>query len=309
MEIKNGVIGSEIENNIYTDTQAIKTETDKTPATIVKVDSLETKTDFPTQNLASNLTMAQVIGNKTDDEDGDSLYSKVYMIGRHSHSRNYTYPYKANAIQIVGGAGAWVEGNKVEVVPTATNDIQTFTITHACDVAGFVDIVLDEVRFTISVPIGTINEVAEYLRAQEYCNHYGDCTWAVSGSDADVVFTALGKRETGSFLDVGGTTGVTANVVHTNVGVGIGEKFDLHYFTPSAPSATTTYQLIFWVGLAGRESRIATKRLLKANAQDTLEPIASQTPILDAGSRISVSLATLAGGSNTLSLALDYHNY
>lgn len=263
----------------------------------------------PTKNTTDNVDIADVIGNKTDTEDGDSLYSKAYKSERHTHSRNYTYPYKSTAVQITGGAGAWVEGNKTEVIPTATDDIQTFTITHGADAEGAVDIVLDDIRYTFTVPAGTINDVATFLRAQTYTNHCGDTTWAVSGTGADVVFTHSGKHVLGTFLDVGGATGVTATIAHTNVGVGVGKDFDIHYFTPSAPSATTTYQVIFWCGLSGRESRIATKRLIKATAQDTLEPIALQTPILPAGSRISVSLATLAGTSDTLSLALDYHAY
>ena len=309
MEIKNGSMGSATENNIYTDTQAIKTETDKMPATIVKVDSLETKTDFPTQNLATNTTIAQVVGNKTDSESGNSLYSKAYIADKDSHSRSYTYPFKAAPITLAGGADAWVEGSKVEIVPTATDDVQTLTITHASDSAGIVDVILDDIRYPVSIPTGTINEIAEFLRQQTYTNNYGETTWTVTGADADVVFTASGQHAEGSFLDVGSVTGVTASLVHTTVGVGIGKPFDMHYFTPSSPDATTTYQIIFWVGLAGRESRIATMRAVKGAAQDTLEAIPLQTPLLDAGTRITASLATLAGGSDEIDIAIAYHLY
>ena len=117
MEIKNGVIGvsgiTDVSSDVtlikgYTDTEiaTILTETNKIPATITKIDSLETKTTFPTKNLATNATIAQTVGGKTDDENGNSLYSKSYIIDKHFHTRSETYPYKANAIPILGGTGA-----------------------------------------------------------------------------------------------------------------------------------------------------------------------------------------------------------
>jgi len=314
VEIKNGVIDvsgiTDVSGDVtlikgYTDTEvlAIKVETDKMPATITKIDNLETKTTLASKNLASNTSIAHILGNKEDDESGTSLYAKVYILEKHNHSRSNTYPYLGNAIPVVGGSGVWVLGNKVEIIPTATNDIQTMTIIHAADGPGTLTIFIDDKKYQIAVAMGNENAVAAEIRASVLFEGY-----TITGADAAVIFTRSGKRAVATLANAGGT-GVTVTIVHTNAGVGVGDPFDLHFFTPSIPTATTTYQVIFWAGLAGYEERIATKRLVKASAQDTLEPISIMTPLLSAGTRICSSLATLAGGPDTISLGLEYHSY
>lgn len=72
-----------------TDTEiaTIKTETDKIPATIVKIDAevvktatLVTNLTFPTQDLATDATIAQVVGKKSDTVAGTSIIARVKQV-------------------------------------------------------------------------------------------------------------------------------------------------------------------------------------------------------------------------------------
>lgn len=97
--------------------------------------------------------------------------------------------------------------------------------------------------------------------------------------------------------------------MHTNVGVGVGDSFDIHFITPQGPDANTIYQLILWKGLAGYEERISTKRLVRVTVNDAIQPCSMISPKMPAGTRIGASLATAAGGSDHLNIGLEYHIY
>lgn len=58
----------------------------------------------PVQNAAANWTVTDVVGNKTDDENGTSLYSRAYKLEQHVHTLCRVYPTIG-----AGGAG-WVAG-------------------------------------------------------------------------------------------------------------------------------------------------------------------------------------------------------
>lgn len=72
------------------------------------------------KNSSANTTFIDVIGNKTDDEDGTSLYSQGYIHGKHIHSPGRCYPTLANGVTVSGGDGAWQLGNFTEIVPANT---------------------------------------------------------------------------------------------------------------------------------------------------------------------------------------------
>ncbi len=251
-----------------------------------------------------------VIGNRIDTEDGTTLMSKIHILENHGHSRSESYPFLAAAIVLTGGGSAWAQGAaKHEIIPTATDDVNTLTITHSCDAAGNVAIMLDDSMFTCALVPGTTGQVATQLRAMTFADPLTDVTYAITGNGNDVVFTRLGRTSIARFIDIGTITKVTVTIVHTTIGVGVGDSFDIHFITPSAPDATTTYQVILWKGLAGFEERIGTVRLVKTGAISTLEPLAIYTPRLPGGTRVSASLATLAGGTNNVSISLGFHIY
>lgn len=215
-------------------------------------------------------------------------------------TRQETYPYLANAV-VLTAAGAWAEGSISQILPAATNEVNTLTVTHTCDAAGSVIINLDGVNYTVALTPGTTGAVATQLRAASYG------AWTVSGSGNDVVFTRLGKRTTATFFDVGTVTKVTATIVKTTTGTGIGDIFDICSISPTALSAAGTYQITLYKGAASNEERIATVRFAQVSNVGDITPIQIKTPKLPAGTRISASIASLAGGSETMGVSIGYN--
>lgn len=62
----------------------------------------------------------EIIGNTTDDENDNTLFGGHYILQKHIHGIQKTYPYLADGIVITGGAGAWQLGNKIEIIPANT---------------------------------------------------------------------------------------------------------------------------------------------------------------------------------------------
>jgi len=83
----------------------------------------------PLINSADNILMRDVVGNKTDDENGNSVYSLAHMLHEHIHSKQQVYPTLANGVTITGAAGAWVLGNFSIVIP-ANTITRPFDIHH-----------------------------------------------------------------------------------------------------------------------------------------------------------------------------------
>lgn len=82
----------------------------------------EATLNVPAQNSASNTNMSQVVGNKTDDEAGTSLMSRLYIISQHIHSAAKLYPTLANATTITKvNATAWGLGAlPTQIIPAGT---------------------------------------------------------------------------------------------------------------------------------------------------------------------------------------------
>lgn len=74
------------------------------------------------QNSVENFVIRDVIGNKTDDENGNSIYSKLYIVERHIHSPTKLYPTLVNAKVINKvNSDAWgLDADPVEVIPVNT---------------------------------------------------------------------------------------------------------------------------------------------------------------------------------------------
>lgn len=76
-----------------------------------------TPSRVPILNCPDNKTIADVIGNKEDDEFGDSLYAHAYTVNAHIHTAQKVYPSLADSIQINTHANAWMLGNLTEIIP------------------------------------------------------------------------------------------------------------------------------------------------------------------------------------------------
>ena len=86
------------------------------------------RTAVPAANSAANLGMADVVGSKLDNQDGDSLASRLHNLEEHAHTASKVYPTLADGVAVTAGA-AWVLGAFAEVVPINTIAVD-FGIHH-----------------------------------------------------------------------------------------------------------------------------------------------------------------------------------
>jgi len=75
---------------------------------------------LPTADSAANLNSADVIGNKTDSSNGDSLYAITRLVEARLNNASKCYPTLANGVTVVGHATAWTLGDAIEVIPAST---------------------------------------------------------------------------------------------------------------------------------------------------------------------------------------------
>ena len=80
---------------------------------------LSSRVYVPSADSADNVEIADVVGNKTDRESGNSLYSMTHTIEEHLHNAACVYPTLGAGVDVLGGA-AWVLGSFVEIIPAST---------------------------------------------------------------------------------------------------------------------------------------------------------------------------------------------
>ena len=90
----------------------------------------------PLQNSAANTTLRDVIGNKTDDEDGNSIYSKLYVLSDHAHGVQLCKPTLAGGITVTAAAGAWALSSAYTVL-FATNEVNAPFDIHQIHIGTF----------------------------------------------------------------------------------------------------------------------------------------------------------------------------
>ena len=272
----------------------IKVETDKIPAEVIKTTALGT-----------------ALGTLSDEETTDTICGRTYVLKRHFHGRNRSYPFLGPGITLTGHNTAnTLAATHTEIVPVLANEVNTMTITHAADAAGNVVINLNGTVFIKAVSIGTINEVAAQLREYVYVGAEGGA-WTVTSNPAaleEVIFTRAGLSTTATFLDVG-TTGVTATIAKTATGAGINKPFDIHVIQGGIANNKDTYTIELCSGLAGYEQRIGNIRVSTEAVNSAAGMIPIMTAIMPAGTRITARVASGTGGSDTIVVSLNYHLY
>lgn len=81
--------------------------------------------EVPSVDSADNVYIRDVVGNKNDTHDGDSIKSFSRRADEHIHTSALVYPTGAAGVTITASdAGAWTLGSFTEIVPadTITND-------------------------------------------------------------------------------------------------------------------------------------------------------------------------------------------
>jgi hypothetical protein len=142
----------------------------KQDITVIQADVVDIKAgmNVPSADSAANLLIRDVIGNKTDDHLGDSVYSLLKTINEHMHSAVKCYPTLANGVSVITGLTPWALGNYAVVVPanTITQDfdihhinVSSFGATDTCELvlysgADGAEVEIGRVRFTRLSNIG-----------------------------------------------------------------------------------------------------------------------------------------------------------
>lgn len=85
----------------------------------------------PSVDSAANLSVADVVGNKSDTHDGDSLYALAHTNEEHNHAVGKVYPTLADGVVLTCATGAttWTLGALAEVVPASAIG-EDFDIHH-----------------------------------------------------------------------------------------------------------------------------------------------------------------------------------
>lgn len=126
----------------------------------------------PLKNSAENFVIRDVIGNKLDDESGNSIYALLYLIGKHIHSKAGLYPLGTGGVTITKDAGAWaaVPGTKTQIIPvntiTSPFDIHWLSIS-AISANGEYEIYLYSGLAGFEVEIAVIPATRSAVQSQE----------------------------------------------------------------------------------------------------------------------------------------------
>lgn len=86
--------------------------------------TIESPPKVPSINSSDNSSPTDVIGNKNDTHEGDSIYAHCHTIEEHFHKASKVYPTLANGVTVSTDGGVWTLGAFVEIVPlnTITDD-------------------------------------------------------------------------------------------------------------------------------------------------------------------------------------------
>ena len=102
--------------------------------------------DVPNADVGTNATMRDVIGNKTDTHDGDSIRAMSHRLDEHAHKESMVYPTLADGVTVTATVNDWTDlGAFVEVVPinTITSDFDIhFVNVESVSANGIYELVL-----------------------------------------------------------------------------------------------------------------------------------------------------------------------
>jgi len=80
---------------------------------------LSSRIYVPSADSSDNETIRDVVGNKNDGHNGDSIYAGVEILQDHVHHASLVYPTLANGVTVTEGA-AWTLGAFAQIVPAST---------------------------------------------------------------------------------------------------------------------------------------------------------------------------------------------
>lgn len=271
----------------------IKIETDKIPATIVKVDDIKTavETDIP----ASLVTIDGEVGDiKTETDKIPATITKIDAIKTETDKIPATI-------------------TKVDAIKTETDKIASIitkigTPANTGGTADIASILGDPWGDSLVVRLAAIKEVIGAL-TDTYAN---DTIFGILEGLSDhahgpqKVYPSLSNGITVTGGVPSWTLGDFIEVIPVDT---IASPFDIHYLDISAVSATDSYELVLYKGTAGNEVEIGRASFTRQTAQSGVAPIRIQTEVVPANTRVSAKIASATGASDTATFKCFYHTY
>lgn len=136
-----------------------------------KIDIVDGYHDIPAQDSVDNVVMSDVIGNKTDTHDGDSVVGRSKLVEEHLHNKVFLYPDLASSITLTKAAGAWAaHPTPTEIIPvnTITEDFDLhFLNVNAISANGEYSIKLYTGAGGAEVLLGTYGAARNAVQSQE----------------------------------------------------------------------------------------------------------------------------------------------
>jgi hypothetical protein len=233
--------------------------------------------NLPTTDSADNNQMSDVIGNKTDTHDGDSLAAKIHTLEEHAHKPSKVIPALADGVVVTSSATAWTLG-------AATN----LTAVRNPDVANTQN------------PGGTLTRI---LSAAHGFTAGQIVTIAGSVSNNGVKTILAVAAGTFDFDD--GSYDAELFDGSETISLLIGDDIDIHHVSVENLSANAVYELVIYDD-GGEVGRV---RFTKNANLDSVFNVPIQTPIIAADSIITAKLATNNAAGDTVTISIFYHTY
>lgn len=244
-------------------------------------DGLDKTIVVPSADSADNALMSDVVGNKNDTHDGNSVRAILHILKEHTHNPSKVYPMMKAGVVITSSGTAYTLGVVATIVGTTQNLNNEIT----------------------SNPSGTFTRVALTGHALVV----GDYVKIEGMDDVDGTWPILAVSDANHFdFDAGVYTEQTppGSASETVIDV-IPQEFDIHYISIENLSANGVYELVLYDD--GIEC--GRTRFTKNANQDGTMNIPIQTIILTAESIVTAKLSTDNAAEDTATVSVFYHLY
>lgn len=236
--------------------------------------------NLPTADSADNDHMADVIGNKTDTHDGDSIAAMAHILEKHIHSASKVYPTLVDGIVVTSHTSAWRLGDAAIIVG----------ITKNIDNGDAVDLGGGHVRIPIT---GHGYGVGSFVTIAGTVNYNGTFEIVSNGFVDYIVIESAFVSET----FVGGGAETVIDVILSD--------FDIHYLSIENLSANGVYEIVLY----DDGTEVGRVRCTKNAAQDGTVNVPIQTPIIAASSVITAKTTSNNAAEDTVTISMFYHTY
>ncbi len=237
---------------------------------------------IPSADSADNNNFSDVIGNKTDTHDGDSLRSLAHIQDEHTHTESKIYPMMKVGVTVTSSGTAYTLGAAATIVGAIQNLDNAITSTtggtvtrwaltgHAYVVGDYVTLVGVEAGQLGTWPILVVSDA----------NHF----------DVD----------TGTYTEQtppGNGTETAQDVIPLD--------FDVHFISVENLSANAVYELVLY----DDGTELGRCRVTKNAVQDGTMNVPMITPLCAAGSVITAKLSTENAAGDAAIISIFYHTY